>query len=185
VHALFEASSDLVVALLGGAIERFDPARATGGAAASDPDAAAIVCLVASFDRLGQAFDLDLPARRSWAARRRAAHAGDVGPELDRQLARELRAFRPLLRSVLAPARESVGGDTVDDPGEVALDEYASAARRAAGRIAPEARARILPALLHLDAVRMLGPDRAGEIRAYTFWERALESLAHHPARGA
>jgi thiopeptide-type bacteriocin biosynthesis protein len=39
----------------------------------------------------------------------------------------------------------------------------------------------VLPALLHVNAVRMLGPDRVGELQAYTFWERTLESLAQHP----
>jgi hypothetical protein len=42
--------------------------------------------------------------------------------------------------------------------------------------------AQILPSLLHVNAVRMLGPDRVGELQAYTFWERTLESLARHPA---
>lgn len=185
VHALFEASSDLVVALLGGAIERFDPATTTGGAASSDLEAATIVCLVATFDRLGQAFCLDLAARRSWAGRRREAHAADVGPELDRQLARELRALRPALRAALAPRLGGPDGAGGGDAGDAALDRYERTARRAASHIAPATRARILPALLHLDAVRMLGPDPLGEIRAYTFWERTLESLAHHPARGA
>jgi thiopeptide-type bacteriocin biosynthesis protein len=41
---------------------------------------------------------------------------------------------------------------------------------------------RTLPALLHVNAVRLLGPDRVGELQAYTFWERTLESLARHPA---
>jgi hypothetical protein len=43
---------------------------------------------------------------------------------------------------------------------------------------------RVLPALLHVNAVRTLGPDPVGELQAYTFWERTLESLAQHPADG-
>jgi hypothetical protein len=42
----------------------------------------------------------------------------------------------------------------------------------------PDGRApALLPALLHLAAVRLAGVDAAAEARAYYFWERALEGL--------
>jgi hypothetical protein len=81
--------------------------------------------------------------------------------------------YRPTLRAALA--------ETKRDDGTGALPAYAIATGVAAARLHAAARARILPALLHLDAVRLLGTDRAAEIRALTFWERTLESLERHP----
>ena len=63
----------------------------------------------------------------------------------------------------------------------MALSAYAAATRAAAARLDDDAGVRILPALLHLDAVRLVGTDRPAEIRALTFWERTLESLERHP----
>ena len=65
------------------------------------------------------------------------------------------------------------------------LDTFEGVARAALAGLAPEARNRILPPLLHLDAVRLLGPDRDAEFRAYTYWERTLDSLERHSASAA
>ncbi len=40
--------------------------------------------------------------------------------------------------------------------------------------------AQVLPPLLHLSSNRLNGIDPVTELRAYTFWERALESLGRH-----
>ncbi len=78
--------------------------------------------------------------------------------------------------------------DAAAPPPSRGLLAYARAIARLGGHDATIARTavdRILPALLHVNAVRMLGADRVGELQAYTFWERTLESLARHPATPA
>ena len=50
---------------------------------------------------------------------------------------------------------------------------------------AANARARLLPTLLHLAAVRALGADPDSERLAYTFWERTLQGLRKPAGRGA
>jgi len=192
VHALFEGASELAVSLLG---SFSDPADALAQAAAAPAqggddlagDVMGTLWLVGAFDRLARAFGLDGDQRRRLAARRRAAHADLVAADLDAELSRELRACRPALRSLLASGDSDGSADaTGENDVQVALSRYARSARRAVAAIPPPQRdEQILPALLHLDAVRLLGPDRLAELRAYTLWERGLESLAHHPARPA
>jgi hypothetical protein len=78
--------------------------------------------------------------------------------------------------------------DAAAPPPSRGLLAYARAIAKLGGHDATIARTavdRILPALLHVNAVRMLGADRVGELQAYTFWERTLESLARHPATPA
>jgi len=193
VHALFEGASELALSLLGSPDDSRDPSDSAPDASARPGDDLAVdvmgtLWLVAAFDRLARAFGLDDDQRRRLAARRRAAHADLMTAELETDLSRELRACRPALRSLLAGGETGGSPDSPDLPeandAEAALGVYARVARRAVAAISsPQRDDQLLPALLHLDAVRLLGPDRLAELRAYTLWERGLESLAHHPVR--
>ncbi|HEY8924695.1 MAG TPA: thiopeptide-type bacteriocin biosynthesis protein, partial [Polyangia bacterium] len=182
VHTLFEGASELILSLLGSDADAAD-ARDVPAHPGGD-EIMPTLWLVAGFDRLARAFGLDGDQRRRLAARRRAAHGDLMTADLDAELSRELRACRPALRALLASGdSERSPGDTAESEAQAALRLYARRARRAVAALSgPELDEQILPALLHLDAVRLLGPDRLGEIRAYTLWERGLESLAHHPA---
>jgi thiopeptide-type bacteriocin biosynthesis protein len=122
---------------------------------------------VASLDALATGAGLDLAARRALAARRRAAHddrlvppgAGRDDPAV-RALAGEYRAHqRALVAQLAAP------------PAPFA----AHVARLRPLTLPPS----LLPALLHLAINRLLGTDPLDEARAFYFWERALDSLAH------
>jgi hypothetical protein len=135
-----------------------------------------VPCLVAAYDLLGAAFGLAPRERRAYAARRRAATNRALESELDAELDRELRVYRPWLRIVVSGAHAASANDG-------GLGRYASRVADAAAGLTPEGRVQLLQTLLHLDAVRMFGPDRAAELRAYTFWERTLESLERHPER--
>jgi hypothetical protein len=80
------------------------------------------------------------------------------------------RALRAALASDADPGTDpaAVGGKLAAHRARVA---------HAARGLAAAARARLLPTLLHLAAVRGLGADREGERLAYTFWERTLQGL--------
>jgi len=160
VHDIFESDSELACALL--------PPPA---------DALERICLlVRAMDGLAAAFALPADARHALAlARRRAAEATAAGDDDDR--ARADAAFRRTGRSL----RAALAADG-DDAGDASAATGKLAAHRA--RVAhavrglgPEARGRLLPTLLHLSAVRLIGPDRDGERLAYTFWERTLAGL--------
>jgi len=167
VHGIFESDSELACALL--------PAPA-------DP-LERISLVVRALDALAAGLGLSVDARHAVAvARRRAAEASGALDDDDR--ARADAAFRRAgrgLRAALAADGEA-GGDAADIDAKLA----AHRARIAhAGRALPaDARARLLPTLLHLSAVRHLGADRDGERLAYTFWERTLQGL-RKPANGA
>ena len=171
IHRAFEASSDLVLSLLSINAD-------ADGDGDEDHDAdERLISLVGTHDALARAWGLDAPARRAFAWQRRAAHAPDVDEDFARVLSGEFRLYRAPLRQLLGGA-----GD-----GRVArlLRGFEKRARAADPGLAPPTRERTLAAVAHLNAVRLLGPDRDGEIRAYTFWERALESLDRHPDREA
>jgi len=159
VHDIFESDSELVCALL--------PPPA---------DALERICLLArALDALAAGFGLDLDARHALAVkRRRAAEASAALDEDDR--ARADTAFRRIGRELRAALADDGGGG---DPGATAAKLAAHRARvaHAARGLAADARARLLPPLLHLSAVRSLGADRDGERLAYTFWERTLQGL--------
>jgi len=172
VHALFQAASDLALAALTeDAADEEEPL-------ASDEDPR-LLLLIGAHDAVARAAGLDAVRRRALAQQRRAAHAADVDEDFATALAAGFRRARPALRAVLGRAE---GG-----PLAGLLSSFERLAAAALGGLEPAARMRLLPALLHLDAVRLLGPDRDAEIRAYTYWERALESLDRHspspPAR--
>ncbi len=160
VHDIFESDSELACALL--------PPPA---------DALERICLlVRALDALGAGLGLDLDARHALAVtRRRAAEAFAAIDDDDR--ARADAAFRRVARGLRAAL--ATDGDGGDDPAGAAAKLAAHRARtaHAARGLAADARAGLLPTLLHLSAVRGLGADRDGERLAYTFWERTLHGL--------
>jgi hypothetical protein len=127
-------------------------------------------------DALAAGLGLDLDARHALAVeRRRAAEASAALDDEDR--ARADAAFRRVGRGLRAALAADANGD--EDPAGAAakLVAHRSRAAHAARGLAADARARLLPTLLHLSAVRSLGADRDGERLAYTFWDRTLQGL--------
>lgn len=173
VHALFQAASELALA----ALTEPEADEAAGETALAADQDARLLLLIGAHDALARAAGLDAGRRRALAQQRRDAYAAEVDDDFASALAAAFRRARPALRTVLgAPDGGPLSG---------LLAPYQRAVEAALADLAPERRAGILPAILHLDAVRLLGPDRDAEIRAYTFWERALESLERHSATGA
>jgi len=171
VHALFQAASELALAALTDDDGASDEDDGPGPGGDEDPR---LLLLIGAHDALARAAGLDAGRRRTLARQRRDAHAVDVDEDFARALAADFRRQRPPLRAVLA--------DRDGGPLRSLLAPYRRAAEAALARLAPDRRLPLLPSLLHLDAVRLLGPDRDAEIRAYTFWERTLESLERHAA---
>ncbi len=167
IHDIFESDSELVCALL--------PAPA-------DP-LERICLLVRALDVLATGFGLDADARHALAAaRRRAAEAQVQLDEGDR--ARADAAFRHVGRGLRAAlAADGQGGNGPNDATGKLAAHHARTAHAARG-LASAARARVLPTLLHLAAVRALGADPDGERLAYTFWERTLQGLRRPAGRG-
>jgi thiopeptide-type bacteriocin biosynthesis protein len=167
-HAVFQSDSELACALL--AEEEAGDARA--------PDR--LDQLVRSLDALARGLGHDLEARRALARARREAEERLAGVEEDARVrdadAAEFRARARALRAWL-------GAPPGPDPGARALRLHADRTARATRSLSPAARAALAPALLHLACVRLGGPDRDLERRAYTFWERTLEGLLASRAR--
>ncbi len=122
--------------------------------------------LVAAYDALAAGAGLDAPARLQLARRRREAY----GIGRDETLAKRYRARQASLRARLAspspPCRAHV-----------------TRVAEALAELPPARRLQLLPALLHLSAVRLAGADAAREAAAFYAWERTLESLARHAER--
>jgi thiopeptide-type bacteriocin biosynthesis protein len=162
--AIFQSDSELACALLDEA-----PSDETDAANASEP----IVRVVRAFDALARGLGLDLVERQALArARRRAeeAHApldDDARADTDAELRARGRALRAALDET----------SSVDSSAARALAAHVARTARATEAFPREARAALAPALLHLACVRLAGPDRDLERRAYTFWERTLEGL--------
>ena len=152
VHTIFEADSEAVAALL-----------------AADPELDRIATLPELFDALARGLGLDLAARHTLSRGRR--NAADAWTRLDGEARRESDAgFRRLAR----PLRAAL---TAPPP---SLTRYEARVGEAARDLNETARARFpstLPSLLHLSAVRLVGPDPEAERLGYTFWERTLEGL--------
>jgi thiopeptide-type bacteriocin biosynthesis protein len=157
VHPIFQSDSELACALL--------DEEARGDDA---PDRLAQV--VRSLDALARGLGLDLEARRALARARRAAEEGDAfDAETRAEADGEFRARGRVLRAHLgAPGAGAAAR---------ALEAHAARTARATKALPPAARAALAPPLLHLACVRLAGPDRDLERRAYTFWERTLEGL--------
>ena len=162
--AIFQSDSELACALL----------DEVNDAAANDDDAGApepIVQVVRAFDALARGLGLDLAARQALARARRLAEEGHASLDDDarRDTDAELRARGRALRAALD---ETSRGDSA---AARALAAHVARTARATKALPSEARADLAPALLHLACVRLAGPDRDLERRAYTFWERTLE----------
>ncbi|MEO8213660.1 MAG: thiopeptide-type bacteriocin biosynthesis protein, partial [Myxococcales bacterium] len=184
VHELFEADSDLTCALLaadaapldqhGGALHE---GQSSGDGGDDDPSVGRLLWVIAAYDSLARGLGLDAARRRELAHRRRQAELQSAA--LDQEIAREhgrmFRLISPRLRSVLA--REPGG------PAGRPLRDYEARARVASKRLSPAEREQIIAPLLHLLTVRLIGPDRQAERRAYDFWARALDSLDRHQPR--
>jgi len=155
LHAIFQADSEAVLALLRRADEHPGVMRAR------------------LFDALAAGLGDDRPAREAVARERRAAAesslAGD--DEARREADAAFRAQARALRAALgAPAGS---GDAIDT-----LREQVAAA---AGALPPARRPALLRTLLHLSSVRLAGDDPDGEHLGYVFWQRALEGLRRAP----
>ena len=166
VFTLFESDSELAISL--------------SGPHALDP----VVLFVRACDALASGLGLDLDARHALAIERR--RAAEASAELfDEDRARADAGFRSAGRMLRAALLADAGGDPASstDPHAPALAAHRARAAHAARDLAPDARARLLPTLLHLSAVRCLGPYPDRERLAYTFWERTLAGL-RRPAGG-
>ena len=133
---------------------------------AADPELDRVATLPALFDALARGLGLDLAARHALARGRR--NAAEAWTELDGDARRESDAgFRRHARSLRA---------ALTDPPPL-LAHYQASVGEAARDLKETARAQLLPSLLHLSAVRLVGPDPEAERLGYTFWERTLEGL--------
>ena len=148
VHAIFESDSDAVCALL------------------SEPELDRIPALPLLFDALARGLGFDMAARQAFGReRRRAAEAwtrfdSETRKESDAVFRHHARTLRAALGAPPAP-----------------LVHHEARVAAAAGTLTETDRARLLPTLLHLCAVRLIGPDPDAERLGYTFWERTLEGL--------
>jgi thiopeptide-type bacteriocin biosynthesis protein len=159
VHAIFESDSELAAELL----ERSQ----------RDEDFAGIAAGAQAADALARGLGFDLEARLALARdRRRAAEAGEAIDDEGRAAADA--AFRSAGRPLRGALAEEPTG-----PFAQHLARVSAAARRLPAGSA----ARLAPTLLHLGAVRLLGPDPDGERLAYTFWQRTLEGLTRSGSR--
>ena len=149
------------------AVERVFEADSALALALLDAEATDVVeLLVASYDALAAGAGLDPGERQTLARRRREAY----GIGRDPALADEYRARQQALRARLA------------SPSPPLLAHQQRVASALAS-LAPSRRAALLPALLHLAAVRLVGADAAREAAAFYLWERTRESLARHRER--
>jgi lantibiotic biosynthesis protein len=149
VHRIFEADSETVTALLAG-----------------EPELDRIAALPALFDALARGLGLELAARHALARGRR--NAADAWTQLDSDARRESdagfrRQARPLRAALLSPPP--------------LLTRYQARVAEVCRDLKDTAGAQLLPSLLHLSAVRLVGPDPEAERLGYTFWERTLEGL--------
>ena len=182
VFTLFESDSELAVGLLHAAPWQAAaaPAMSANAPHAIDP----VVLFVRACDALASGLGLDLDARHALAKQRR--HAAEASADLaddDRAYADAgfRAAGRGLRAALIADSVGDSGGDT--DPHAAPLAAHRARVAHAAHDLSRDARARLLPTLLHLSAVRCLGPHPDRERLAYTFWERTLSGM-RRPAGG-
>jgi lantibiotic biosynthesis protein len=148
VHAIFETDSEAVSGLL------------------ADADLDRIAALPRLFDALAHGLGLDLSARHAVARERRRASAAWTRVDAESRKASDA-AFRHHARAL----RAALGA--LPRP----LADHEARVVRAAGDLTEIDRRQLLPTLLHLSAVRLVGPDPDAERMGYIFWERALEGL--------
>jgi thiopeptide-type bacteriocin biosynthesis protein len=165
VERLFQASSELVLAVLDAEDQGTAPA-----------DRVAIA--VRAADAMASGLGLDLEARVALARRCRRACAG--AGLLDEEHARlEYRHRSRQLFTWLAGKE--------DDLLTAALGPLRNAAESAAASLNVDLRVtlrRKLPALLHVQAVRLAGTVASAEALAYFLWERSLEGISARNRRG-
>ncbi len=151
IHAIFESDSEAVSALL------------------ADPELDRIPALPPLFDALARGLRLDLASRHALARERR--RAAEAWTRLDADARKESDAlFRHHARSL----RAALGAAPASNPLFAHHEDRVAAAT---GGLTETDRMRLLPTLLHLSAVRLIGPDPDAERLGYTFWERTLEGL--------
>jgi thiopeptide-type bacteriocin biosynthesis protein len=148
VHAIFESDSEAVATL------------------AADAELDRIAALPLLHDALARGLGLDLAARHTLARARRQAADGwtAVDDETRRASDAAFRRHGRALRGALA------------EPAPLYARHQARVAEAVRG-LTDSSRARLSSTLLHLSAVRLVGPDPDAERLGYTFWERALEGL--------
>src|SRR5450432_2642451 len=157
VHAIFESDSEAAVALL------------------ADPDLDRVLLLARALDALASGMGLNLDERHAIArSRRQAAESWTAVDDEDRRQAdADCRRHGRALRAALGGAENA--------PSDDVLTRHRARIATAARDLPADARARLLPTLLHHCAVRFAGPDPDAERIAYTFWERTLEGLRKSP----
>jgi thiopeptide-type bacteriocin biosynthesis protein len=151
VHTIFGSDSEAVSALL------------------ADPELDRIQALPLLFDALARGLGLDMAARHALGRERR--RAAEAWTRLDAEARKESDA---LFRHQARPLRAALGAVQASNP---LLADHEARVAAAAGTLTETDRLRLLPTLLHLSAVRLLGPDPDAERLGYTFWERTLEGL--------
>ncbi len=154
VHAIFESDSQAVSALL------------------ADPELDRVPALPLLFEALARGLGLDLATRHALGRERR--RAAEAWTRLD---AEERKESDALFRHHARGLRAALGTAPAANP---LLADHEARVAAAAGSLTETDRARLqstLPTLLHLSAVRLIGPDPDAERLGYTFWERTLEGL--------
>jgi thiopeptide-type bacteriocin biosynthesis protein len=166
-HQIYQSDSELVTTLLEGLADQHDDQHSD-----QHGEHDLLADLIRSFDALAAGCGLDASARWRLAIDRRRAVAATITTtraEVDAEFRLRSRGLRAVLAADDADA--SAGART----------PFALHRRRIADAVSPlslDARGALLPTLLHLAAVRLLGPDRHAEARAIIFWERTREGLA-------
>jgi lantibiotic biosynthesis protein len=151
VFAIFESDSEAVAAL------------------AVDAELDRVAALPLLHDALARGLGLDLAARHQLARARRAAADGWTAIDAEGRRASDA-AFRRHARGLRAALAE---------PPPI-FERHQARVAEAARTLTESSRAGLLSTLstlLHLAAVRLVGPDPDAERLGYTFWERALEGL--------
>jgi thiopeptide-type bacteriocin biosynthesis protein len=155
VESIFQAGSDLVLDVL---------SKESQGLNQEDR----MLVAVLAADLLAKGVGLDSPARLelSGSRRRACANAGFLDEEQAKQ------AFRSTSKQLLAGL-----GD-----GAASLSEFQASLASLDAKLQQALRP-CLPALLHVQSVRLFGPDPQAEALAYYLWQRALDSLAARRGR--
>ena len=151
VHAIFESDSEAVSALL------------------ADPELDRVPALPVLFDALARGLGLDLATRHALGRERR--RAAEAWTRID---AEERKDSDALFRHHARSLRSALGAAPSANP---LLADHEARVAAVASSLTETDRARLLPTLLHLSAVRLIGPDPEAERLGYTFWERTLEGL--------
>jgi thiopeptide-type bacteriocin biosynthesis protein len=172
---LFEAGSDLALAMLHAESAAADDEGAAGPAPGAQ-DRRLVFARAA--EALARGLGLAPEARAELAERRRRALAVARGGEPPAWLA-EVRRLGRTLQAALAGARLPDRPRAADLLGPALAELERAARRERAALSAADAAALVaaVPALLHTQAVRLLGTDAADEHAGYLFWARALAGV--------